>query len=580
LERLAEIKGDVVISGLHPGTGNSQIPLWADGSNIVFKDGAVKPAPLQSLIFNKGTGLLGNGVRSIDNDGAAALVWGDRENLYRGVDAPTSVNATRVNTVINALATDAANWTAINGAAANDAEDAPGGTGGCLDVHGDGGGQEIRAWRDLVAAPADYTNKIFSVWIQIPTNNTQDDLSPAGDAIKIRFSSATGDPDTNYGEYYFSANLIPVHNTWYQIEVDLRTEEPNLTDSGLDISAVETISLCIKLNRNALAGDIALFDEMEFKGHYTGTDLDKWSIVQFGQSVLASNGIDEVQYLANITTGVFVNLSDAGSDLADSFRAKILQKLGPYVIAFNTDNDNTEARWCTEDNVLVWSPYPENSARDINLRDMNSSIKCVIEFGTSLLVIGETRAHIFQHIGPPFFHGAQKLIDGIGAVGKNAVCESGRVIYGFSAHGIYITDGMVKEYIDEPAIHSFIYEDGNKYDKTRAELVCVWEDTNDDEIYFSYPTVDGSGFTVSVNRKNPKVWSMHDYWRTAASPGELWKAAVILTENGDVFIQDASGTGSSYDVNPLGLSDVLVIEMGYGDASYGQLGYGGRDTVD
>jgi hypothetical protein len=582
LERIAEVKGDAVISGLHPGTGNSQIPLWAEGSNVVFKDGGVKPAPLQSLVFNKGTGLLGNGVRTIDNDGAEALVWGDRENLYRGVDAPTSINATRGNTDWLGLDSDSANWLGVSTNVTDDAEDAPGGSGGCLELYGTSASQIMQAWRSNAApmpAPYDFTGKVLTVWVQVPTNNTQDDLSTGGDAIRIKLGSTAMSPGTNYGEYYFSGELIPEHDTWYKIELDLRTEEPNDTDGGLDLSSVSLISLGLKLNRNAQAVDIVLFDHMQIKGNYTGTDLDTWSIVQFGQSVLASNGVDEVQYLADITTGVFQDLSDAGGDLAASFRANILQKLGPYIIAFNTDNDNTEARWCTEDNVLVWSPLATNSARDIQIRDMNSSIKCVIEFGTALLVIGETRAHIFQFIGAPFFFGAKKIIDGIGAVGKNAVCESGKMIYGFSAHGIYITDGMIKEYIDEPDIHSFIYEDDNKYDKTRAALVCAWEDTNDDEVYFSYPTIDGSGFTVSVNRKTG-VWSMHDYWRTAASPGELWKAAIILSEDGDVFIQDASGTGSSYDVNPLGLSDMLVIDIGMGDAAMGQQPYGGKNTID
>jgi hypothetical protein len=210
---------------------------------------------------------------------------------------------------------------------------------------------------------------------------------------------------------------------------------------------------------------------------------------------------------------------------------------------------------------------------------MNSSIKCVIEFGNSLLVVGETRAHIFQFLGAPFFFGAQKLIDGIGAVSKNAVAESGKMLFGFSAHGIYVTDGMTKNYIDEPAIHSFVYEKGNKYDITRAELVCVWEDTNDDEWYFSYPTIDGFGFTVSFNQKL-RVWSMHDYWRTAACPGELWKAAVFLSETGDVFVQDITGSGTAGDINPVGLGDKLEMKIGYGDAAMGQQPYGGLGELD
>ena len=580
MERLVNAKGELITSGLHPGTGNSQIPLWATGSNVVFKDGSVKPGPQQSLIFNKSSGLLGIGIRSIDNQGEGALVWGTRQSLYRGVSIPTSVDATRAGTVINDLDTDSGNWVAdANTTVSDDARAAPGGTGGSLQFEGKAASTLEYAARDLAAGPTDLTGKTLTIWFQCETEITYDKLSAGGDAVRIKLSSELEAVGTNWNEYYFSKTLISTWGSWVQIVLDLSTEEADDSNGTLVISAVKSIALSIKLVSNATINDRFYWDELSIAGFYTGTNLDRWSIVQFGQSVLASNGIDEVQYLADITTGVFQNLSDAGGDLASSFRAAILQKLGPYIIAFNTDNDNTEARWCTEDNVLVWTPIASNSARDINLRDMNSSIKCVIEFGNSLLVIGDTRAHIFQFVGAPFFFGAQKLIDGIGAVSKNAVCESGRMVFGFSAHGIWVSDGAVKNYIDEPDIHSFIYEGDKRYDKGRAELVCAWEDSNDDEIYFSYPTVDEYGFTVSFAPKS-QVWSLHDYWRTAASPGELWKAAVLLSNTGDVFVQSESGTGSTFDVNPLGLSDELIILLGMGEAAMGEGPYGGEVVVD
>lgn len=563
---LFEAKGESVTSGLHPGTGNTQIPLWEKGTNIVFKDGSVKPGPQQSLVYNKPAGLLGNGVRSIDNQGSPALVWGNRRALYRGTAVPTANVATRANTLIDALDNDSGNWTGVATTMADETT---------IVCPANSSTDSLRFESTAVAHMTGYktiaedlTDKTFSIWLRVDAAVFAL-LSPAGDAIRIKFSEGANDD-----EYYLSAALIPAADTWVNILLDLIIETPDASTGVPDYASIDEVQLKLELSGAAGVADLCYWDEMEIYGAYSGTDLDRWSIVQFGQSVLATNGVDEVQYLADITTGLFVNLSDAGGDLASSFRAKIIHKLGPFIIAFNTDNDDTEARWCTEDNVLVWNPFPENSARDINLRDMNSSIKAVVEFGNALIVVGSTRAHIFQFIGPPLFFGAQKLIDGIGAVGKNALTEGGRLIFGFSAHGIYLTDGSTKQYIDEPDIHSFIFEGDNKYDKTRAELVCMWEDANDDEIYCSYPTIDGSGFTVSFNPKL-QVWSMHNYWRTAASPGELFDAPILLAQTGDIWIQSDGGSGSSFDVNPLGLSDQAVISFGYGFPGYGEAPYGG-----
>jgi len=572
LDPIFDAKGEIVTSGLHPGAGNTQIPLWEKGSNIVFKDGSVKPGPQQSLIFNKASGLLGNGIRSVDNQGSAALVWGTRKALYRGTDIPTSYDATRVNTLINALDNDSGNWTGVSTTMddedtivcpANSSTDSLRFESTAVD--------HMTGYRTLT--PVDLEDKTLSFWLRVDAAVFAL-LSSSGDAIRVKLSEGATE-----AEYYLSATLISAADTWINIKLDLAVEAANATTGEIDLTLVDEIQLKLQLSGAAGVADLAYFDELEIAGLYTGTDLDRWSIVQFGQSVLATNWADEVQYLVDITTGVFVNLSDAGGDLPSTFRCSILHKLGPFIIAFFTDNDNTEARWCSEDNVLNWLPIASNSARDINLRDMNSSIKCVVEFGNSLLVMGITRAHLFQFIGAPLFFGAQKLIDGVGAVGKNALTEGGRLIYGFSPHGLFVTDGSEKQYIDEPSMHSFIFEGDNKYDKSRAELVAVWEDANDEEIYFSYPTIDGSGFTVSFNPKL-RVWSMHDYWRTAASPGELWNAPVLMAETGDIWLQSAGGTGSSQDVNPLGMSDVTGITTEYGHPGYGQLRYGGVESID
>ncbi len=595
MDRIFDVKGELVTSGLHPSKGNSQVPLWKDGSNVVFKDSSVKPAPLQSLLFNKPSGLLGLGVRSIDNDGEPAAVWGNRNALYRGVEVPTVANATRLNDTILDMDDDADNWRsslteifdetvviAPNSIKSLRLEANVLGVGfgeGFYGEHPHGGSEApvtyLRCWRDLVAS-TNFEDRVVQFWVRLNTQSHAK-MSAAG-ALRVRLASATAAAD-DYNEYYLPSTDIPLANTWVQLSIDTETATPDSTSGTPDLASILSVMVTYQFTGNAVAGDITYLDEFVFSGLYTGTDLDRWSIVQFGQSVLATNGVDEVQYLADINSGNFQNITFAGADLAQTFRCKILQKLGPYIIAFNTDNDNTEARWCSEDNVLNWHPIAQNSARDINLRDMNSDIKAAVEFGNSLLVVGNARAHLFQFIGAPLFFGAQKLIDGIGAVSSNAVTEGGRLIYGFSETGIWVTDGSEKQYIDEPDIHSFIYEGNNKYDNTRANLVCMWEDANDDEIYCSYPTIDGLGFTVSFNPML-RVWSMHDYWRTAAGPGEPWNAPLLLASTGDLFIQSSAGSGSTFDVNPLGLSDVLVITLGYGEGGMGQLAHGGLTTID
>ena len=303
---------------------------------------------------------------------------------------------------------------------------------------------------------------------------------------------------------------------------------------------------------------------------YNGTDQDTWSFVQFGQTALATNGIDEVQYLADFATAKFVNL-DGISDLPGSFRAKSLAKLGPFIIALGTDQDNTEVRWSDEDDPFVWTPLATNKSRDINLRELDSDIVTGVEFGNSLLIFGRGKVQIFQFLGPPFFFGARPLIEGLGAVSKQALAVVGRFIYGFGPNGLFITDGSTVEYIDEPAIHQYIFE--QKYDPRFEEYVTVWHEPNDVEVYFSFPTSATSGETVSFNPKS-RVWSQHNYWRTSASSGGLWNNAILADNDGNIWAQGPVIPVGSGGI-PVGMSWEADFTIGFGMGGFAMPGFGG-----
>ena len=190
-------------------------------------------------------------------------------------------------------------------------------------------------------------------------------------------------------------------------------------------------------------------DVTRVAGAYTGTDSDTWSIVQFGQSILATNGIDEIQYLVDVaTTANFVNLSSV-SDLRADFRCKILVSTGAYILAFNTDNTNTEYIWCTEDDLTVWLPNAGNSARDIQVRDLGSDIVAVTELGALNLIYGRDQVHIFAFTNAPIYFPNEHLIDGIGAVSKHAIVQVGRQHFGFGSNGLFTMDGSSFEYISD-----------------------------------------------------------------------------------------------------------------------------------
>lgn len=305
-------------------------------------------------------------------------------------------------------------------------------------------------------------------------------------------------------------------------------------------------------------------------GVYTGTDDDPWSFAQFGEAILATNGVDEIQYYPPGGPD-FVNFSSV-SDLPNTFRAKILRNIGAFILAFNTDNDSAEYRWCDEDNVLVWTPTPQNKSRDILIRDMKSDIVAVEELGEGLFIAGRQQAHYTQFAGPPFFFPNRHLVNGVGAIGQKSVVVVGRNIFGFGRDGIWRTDGSGIAYIDDPSMHKFIYTD--TLDKALIHRTVAWEDSDNNIIYFSFPRKGGGGFTVGYNY-NLGIWSMHDYWRTAADSGSTWGQPITGDAFGNVWAQGIGNLPISGEPKPLLLNSSAGLQSGYGRMGYGRTGYGG-----
>lgn len=321
--------------------------------------------------------------------------------------------------------------------------------------------------------------------------------------------------------------------------------------------------------------DVTRYTATPGDNDYTGGDDNLWSFAQFGNSVLATNGVDAVQYLANIASSTnFVDLNTV-SDLRSDFRCEILRKTAAFVIAYNTDNIDTEYIWCDEDDVTKWVPDSPNKARDMNIRELASHIVCVVELGRLHVVYGHDQAFIVGFSGAPFFFDHQHLLSGIGAVGKHSIVSVGRRNFGFGPNGIFVVDGASYTYIDTPSIHKYIYED--HYDSARGAEVVAWADANEEIAYFSFPTIGGGGASVGVNWRTGG-WALFDWYRKAASSGGMWKHPVLIDATGQTWIQSASSEPYASSGVPIGLSDWMDLTTRYGHIGYGEGGYGGYWT--
>lgn len=136
------------------------------------------------------------------------------------------------------------------------------------------------------------------------------------------------------------------------------------------------------------------------------------------------------------------------------------------------------------DNIELWAAAPDNTAGELPLEELDTPVRAACHFGTAIAVFGENQMFAVNWIGAPYYFGQSKLLEGIGAIGKLAVCADGRVIYGCGRNGLWRTDGMMFEYIDELHIKDYLQRNVN-WDQG-SKISCFKNDLTGC-IEFSFP---------------------------------------------------------------------------------------------
>jgi hypothetical protein len=123
-----------------------------------------------------------------------------------------------------------------------------------------------------------------------------------------------------------------------------------------------------------------------------------WSMLEWGNWCLASNGQDMLQLFRHGQDDRFKDLDDATGYNADDppLYAKIIKKLGPHVIAFNTDEGGDAYEWCDTDDLSVWIPSSINAAGGNIIRDFDSDIVACENLGERIAIYGVDRMAVMS----------------------------------------------------------------------------------------------------------------------------------------------------------------------------------------
>lgn len=218
-------------------------------------------------------------------------------------------------------------------------------------------------------------------------------------------------------------------------------------------------------------------------------DFETW-----GDWLLATDNVDPIKIWKN--TGALATITDAATQFS---KAKILRRIAQHVLAISTNILPTGFHWCTADNPEIWTPSTANSARNLNVRNLDSEIIAAEALGAGLAIYSRETMMLVRYVGPTQWFGTPtQALTGIGAVSRKSIVPFGNFNFGMSRAGIFKTDGSSFQYIDRPAFDTWLQENVNW---SLANTIASYYDEILNMAVWSVPKLDGTRVAVAVDPK-------------------------------------------------------------------------------
>jgi hypothetical protein len=297
---------------------------------------------------------------------------------------------------------------------------------------------------------------------------------------------------------------------------------PSQLDVGLpglpsECRGAAVVTRLDKLNRVFVGTQTALYEysstalvDQSRAGGYVGSIENRWRFTQFGNASLACNETEPIQ----VSTGG----GTAFADIPQSPKARIIETASGFVLAFGLNatyvgGDRPDAWACSHIyDHLTWTPASSNQAAFGYLMDTPGDIRAAKRLGKDVAVYKERSMYLGRYVGPPVIWQWDLVASNVGAIGAEAVIDTGTAHVFIGRDDFWIFDGSaprpigaaVREWFFANSDITYRYRIRSYFDQ--AKNLCWW----------FYPT-PGSGGVLT----DAVVYNLNnDRWGRASMPIE------------------------------------------------------------
>jgi hypothetical protein len=246
----------------------------------------------------------------------------------------------------------------------------------------------------------------------------------------------------------------------------------------------------------------------------TVTEVSGGGIVAVEITVFGSSyASGEVITLGNVSSSgsggkIEVTVPDISYD-----KVKIFKRQGPHMLAFNYQEGGidfpTTFSWCSADDLDDWDGSATNTAGNLQIREATGEIRCVTQLGNNLAVYTQNQMFVVSYIGLPNIFGYKPALDGVvGAVSPHSVVAVGRMNYGLSRDGFFVTDGASSKMIGRDSGMNRFFRENASF--TELGQVFAFDNSKENEVVWGVPLGEAKITKEIYYNYKTNQWGMRD----------------------------------------------------------------------
>ena len=228
------------------------------------------------------------------------------------------------------------------------------------------------------------------------------------------------------------------------------------------------------------------------KSSLTGTNTDFWTFTQFGNYIIASNGVDSPQYYLMGTSTNFANLSTiVTSGTLPTFRVSGVVR--DFLITGNQSTNQNRIQWSGINDIATW----ELGSKQSDLQDLPGSGGQIVHITSGEIgyVFRQNQIIRMDYVGGATVFRLSVISPNRGAVLGRTVCQDNRRVFFYADDGFFEINGDQVISIGAEKVNRFFDVDLNK---AFSDRICAAVDPFNQLALWLYPSASNTANTTGI----------------------------------------------------------------------------------